>query len=95
MLPVVMGTTALGMGMGKPNYPRMFATTALATWLLLLAYAGWVIARASPVAAFGPLRAENALGLHLNALIAAGEIGLIRTGLTAFLRGDLWQRDDR
>ena len=81
--------------MDKPNYLRMFLTTAFGAWLLLLAYVGWIVFQSWPTTAFGPLRAENGLLLQVNVLVAAGQIALIRVGLTALLRGDLFQHQQR
>jgi hypothetical protein len=73
----------------------MFATTALAAWVLLLAYVGWLVSRASPAFAFGPLWADSRLLLHVNVLLAACLIGLTRIGVVALLRGDLWSGGER
>ena len=81
--------------MRKPNYLRMFVTTALAAWVLLLAYVGWLVSRAWPAFAFGPLWADSRLLLHVNVLLAACLIGLTRVGVVALLRGDLWSGGDR
>jgi hypothetical protein len=75
--------------MRKPNYLRMFTTTALAAWILLLAYVGWLIAQSWPPFAFGPLWAESRLLLHVNVLLASCLIGLTRVGVVALIRGEL------
>jgi hypothetical protein len=81
--------------MRKPNYLRMFATTALVAWLLLLTYVGWVVSQAWPAFAFGPLWAESGLVLQVNVLLAACLIALTRIGISALLRGDLLSGGDR
>ena len=75
--------------MRKPNYLRMFASTALAAWILLLAYVGWLVSQSWPAFAFGPLWAESRLLLHVNVLLAACLIGLTRVGIVALIRGEL------
>lgn len=80
--------------MRKPNYVRMFTSTAVTTWVLLLLYVGWVALKSWPADAFGPLWAESGVVLHVNVVLAAGLIGLCRIGVVAMLRGELCGRRD-
>lgn len=72
------------------DYPQLFRATAWRAGLLILAYVGWVAFWGWPVAALGPLRADNIPLILLNVVLAALLLGLGRIGIAAARAGDLW-----